>query len=933
MHLPLAPVRGAAPQVFKLKPVAPIALAAALALWAPPGQAGISTTGSIGFNPSAVSLGPGDTLAPTINVSIGAGSPGSLLVDGASFLQLARLNFGTGGSGNGSGLLTGAGSRIELVGDGTGSQTQRLLVGDWGTGVLAVAAGATLDTSTQYSACLIQFHYCDSFIGAAAGDSATLNVTGAGSQVRIGSQLFVGHPGLGIQNLVGYTYGTPGATVTANVNVLAGAELKTDRAQIGTRQWDTSSTGYERSVSNVLISGAGSRWVSVGGETWNSVTGAVFNPGSGISTALDRYAVANIGIRDGGQMRIDGVEGIFSYLNLTTGGGRTDMSLRGAGSSLLFTGDAGVLQVGRTLGSASLEIREGATASGMFYLSVGRDASFGQLLVDGGGSEVSIDGTASAAANGTAAAGSMDIGRGGGTGVVTISNGGKILLQTKVARPSGTALNIGRDANSSGTLNISGAGSTVLISAASVLPGGGVGEALNPQMRVGREGSGQLNILAGGKLLLDGQAVSTPVASRSTSLLIGGVSESANAGKGIALVSGAGSEIRLSGSDRYIGVGHGPQSNGQLTVQDHGEVSSTSITIGRTGGVGVLKLDAGVLSLTGQQTGSNQAGANLSIGNGGGVGVAMIGNGSSLTISNMGSSGASLNLGGTSNFPLGDGSLTLSGASAIHVIAAPGMATMNLGRDGTAFARVRGASSIDLGDGSLYIGRLSGSDGTLIVSENSTVNAGWVGVGRNKTAGGSVDGGTGTFVLNNSVLNAPTVIIGTNGFLGGNGTINGTVTNYGIFSPGNSPGTMTINGAYSAAAGSRLIMEVESDGAGGFKTDQLVFGEGSLLDLSALKVEFRFLGATDPNAFQSSGGFDVDTFFRSRGAGGDSDLAHNLFATASFTAQAANYTISNFTFSADGGAAFSAVPVPEPSSWALMLGGLLLTASVARRRR
>ncbi|ALT76706.1 hypothetical protein AT984_05415 [Paucibacter sp. KCTC 42545] len=907
-----------------------IALASALPLWVMPAQAGISTSGSIGSDPAGGLLGPGDTLAPGAAFWIGAGSNGSLSVDGGSFLQLARLSFGNGGNGNGSGLLSGPGSRIELLGNGTGAQTQRLLIGDWGKGTLTVAAGATLDTSTQREACLIQFHYCDSFVGGAAGDNATLNLTGAGSQVRIGSQLFIGHPGLGIQNLVGYSYGTPGATVTANVNVLAGAELKTDRAQIGTRQWDSSSTGYERSVSNVLISGAGSRWTVVGGDTWDNLTGAVVNPGAGISTGLDRYAVANIDIRDGGQMHIDGVAGVYNYLNLSGGGGRTDMGVRGAGSKLLFSGDAGVLQVGQSLGSASLEIREGAQASGMFYLSVGRNASFGQLVVDGAGSELRIDGTASATANGGASNGVFDIGRSGGTGIVTISGGGKISLQAVDSRPAGTAVNIGRDAASSGTLNISGAGSTLLISAASVLPGGGPGEAFNPVMRVGREGTGQLNISAGGKLLLNGQAVSTVADSRSTSLIVGGYNDATIGGKGVALVSGAGSEIAVTGGDAYIGVGHGPQANGQLTVQNQGMVSATNMLVGRAGGVGVLTVDSATLKLSGQQTGNNLAGASLSIGVGGGIGVATIGNGSVLNLSNMASAGASLNLGGSGVHPLGDGSLTLSGGSSIHITAAPGLATMSVGRDGSAFARVRGGSSIDLGDGSLYIGRLSGSDGTLIVSENSSITAGWVGVGRHKTAGGSADGGSATMVINNSVLNAPTVVIGSNGFLGGNGTINGTVTNYGIFSPGNSPGTFAINGAYSAGAGSRLILEVESDGAGGFKTDQLVFGEGSQLDLSALKVEFRFLGNTDPTAFQASGGFNVDTFFRTRAAGGDSNLDHSLFATASFSAQADAYTISNFSFSADGGAVFS---VPEPGSWALMLSGLLMTVSAAAARR
>ncbi|OYU71996.1 MAG: hypothetical protein CFE45_41410 [Burkholderiales bacterium PBB5] len=161
----------------------------------------------------------------------------------------------------------------------------------------------------------------------------------------------------------------------------------------------------------------------------------------------------------------------------------------------------------------------------------------------------------------------FDIGR-NGTGKVRVTNGARLEIVASDARTNGPQLSIGREAASSGELSITGAGSVVALSAASVLPGGGQGEALNPFVRVGRDGNGSLNITGGGKLLLDGQAVSTLADSRSTSLYIGGTGDNTNGGKGIALVSGAGSEIRLTGNDTYIGIGHGPQSFGQLTVVD-----------------------------------------------------------------------------------------------------------------------------------------------------------------------------------------------------------------------------------------------------------------------------------------------------------------------------------------------------------------------------
>lgn len=895
-------------------------------------QAAVSVGGDF-FVQGGGSIGPGDTILPLARLYLGSsGGIGQLDVDGGSFLQLANIYFD-----QGRGLLDGAGSRLLLTGDGS-AQTgyQRLSLGNNAgrSAALTVSNGGLLDTSSQLSGCLAAFHYCDTFVGSRAGASAELTVTGAGSVARIGSNLFVGHPGLWVSDQ-GEVFGRQAATVNALVQVLDGGTLSTDRAQVGTAQWDSFNTGSERSSSRVLVSGAQSRWLVNGGMAWNADTQAAEMQGATVSTANDRLAVATIDIEQGGVMRFAHVTDRQAVLNLTTDGGRTDMTVRGAGSAIRFDGTDGILQVGRRLGSARLQLVEGGQATGVYYTSVGRDGSWGELLVDGVGSLLRLDATAAVTATGNSTSPALDIGR-NGTGVVTVSGGGRIELAGSTGTPFSPIFSVARGSGSSGQLTITGTGSVVSVTAASVLPGGGAGEAYNPWVRIGRDGNGTLDVLAGGQLLVEGGAVSTLSDPRVTSLVIGGTSDTVGGGKGIATVGGAGSLLKVSGSDALIHVGLGANSFGSLTVSDQARVATTYMTVGRSGGTGTLTVDHARIELSGQFTGDTSTGAVMVVGRSGGTGSVNLRNGATLLLSNAGGLGASLSLGGSRLGPGGDGTVNLSGGSLIKVEAAPGLGSVTVGRDGTGLMRVRGASTVDVGDGNLLVARNKGSDGTLLVSEGSQVTAGWVGVGRNRegdTALGS-DGGTGTVVLTNSTLTAPQIVVGTNGFLGGSGTIVGNVVNYGIFSPGNSPGTVTIQGDYTAVAGSRLILEVQADGHGGFLTDQVLFAGGGQLALDGLKVEFRFLGNTNPDSFRSAGLFDIDTFLhRTDGLGGLSALPDSAFDHVAYSARSDAYRFINFDYSAGAAPQFTLAPaVPEPGTWALMLAGGAVLGWFARRR-
>ena len=197
-------------------------------------------------------------------------------------------------------------------------------------------------------------------------------------------------------------------------------------------------------------------------------------------------------------------------------------------------------------------------------------------------------------------------------------------------------------------------------------------------------------------------------------------------------------------------------------------------------------------------------------------------------------------------------------------------------------------------------------------------------------AGGTVEVGTflqkaGTLVVDGSLGNLNGgQLLHRGGVLSGHGQINGDVFTGGgpdvaRFSPGSSPGTVTIDGAFHLLPNGILALEIEKDAVTGQVSFDQVQAHAFFLDgLVQIRVGgnvvqddvagLSFLGCDDGCSIDYGNNFVVAFIDRpgSNHAAFDNRLGIGTLAPA---------------------------PVPEPQAWALMVAGLAVLGAGLRRRR
>jgi T5SS/PEP-CTERM-associated repeat protein len=861
---------------------------------------------------------------------IGNGAAGTLTINNGAQFTAGGLAAGAGGTGNGTITIDGAGTNATLHPQGA---TGPVDVGEWGIGTMTVSSGAVLD-ATDTSNCAPG--WCYAFVANAAGSTGTLNITGAGSQVSLPTttSFGVGHDAVLKNDTMGNVFGTPGASSSGTVNLNSGGTLNSGAAVIGENAnlfppptgVTNVSTGTETSTGTVTVAGASS--------TWNVAAGN--QNGVGLGTGPNTTGSLKI---TNGTVNI-GADAPSSQVGLYAGG--TSTHAGGSGSVLvdggalkLTSGTDDFIVLGRNQGSATMTVQGGGTVSGAVLAQLGRDGSNGSLTVNGIGSSFTLSGGSS-----TSSAVALELGDAdspalaatlgpSSTGSLLIENGGNVTVKTDTQATGGIVLGLNGGV---GTVTVSGIGSQLALES-TVTPAAG-----QSGIAVGRSGSGTLNVISGGQVIV----TDSGSGENATITLGGSAFQQANGeqpGTGTITVSGTGSRVDVEPAHGDLVVGNA--GIGTLHVSDGGTVTSDAMILGlEQGSIGTASIDGASSSVQLNGLGVlSQTGPGLSVG-AAGTGNLSISNGGRLTLTNPTTNSGRIAIGGSSNnnFAGGTGTMTVSGGS--QVLASGGTNYVVVGGNGNGTLSINDGSTVDVAHGTgstgaVYVGASPSSpavplSGTVTVANNSTLDAGsLLGIASD---GATDSGGTGVVMLTGmSTINATDVVVGHNGVLGGHGTINGNVTDHGgIINVGASPDPLYINGDYTQNGGT-INLEVDPDGNGGFLTDSLVFELGKSVAISDANIVFHFLDGASPALFASDGLFNLDSFFRVATSGGDEPLSaeyspDSVFNNDMFSATSDRYTITSFAFDTTNGATLT--QVPEPASLPLLLSAIAVFAGV-----
>jgi len=197
----------------------------------------------------------------------------------------------------------------------------------------------------------------------------------------------------------------------------------------------------------------------------------------------------------------------------------------------------------------------------------------------------------------------------------------------------------------------------------------------------------------------------------------------------------------------------------------------------------------------------------------------------------------------------GLGEMAVRNGGIVNVQGGDGFGFIGVGRDGNGTLVIESGGQVNVSgssdDVSVFVAEGADSIGTLIVDgPGSRLDAGnYLGVGIKFDL--ATSSGTGTVsVRNGGVIKAAETYIGSNGFLGGNGTIESSIFNLGgTVDPGLSPGVLTIDGDYTQSDG---VMHIEIAGLLTGQHDVLVVD--GLAEFTGGSILFSFLDDFLPKA-------------------------------------------------------------------------------------
>jgi autotransporter-associated beta strand protein len=744
----------------------------------------------------------GGTLSISSDSNLGAAG-GALTFNGGTLQVTTAIN-----SSRGITLLSGGGTIDSSV-------TTTLSGNINGNGGLTLAPSSTvvLTNSNGYTG------------GTTIGTAATLQLGSGGSLASTGAVAVNG----GTFDINGHTQTIGALSATGGTIALGSGAL-------------TAGDGTNTAVA-ADISGSGGSFTKQGAGTMtlsgtNSYTGATTIAAGtlALSGGSSLFSSSGLTVNFGAFFDISGVSTPTTAVKRLSGGGAVNMGGHGLVITNAATEFSGVIA-----GSGGVEIVRGTqTLSGFnVYTNATQIDQGATLAIKGTGS---IAGSAvvtfapfapgvatldiSQTNVGTAVAGLFD-----STGIGVVALGGKTLTITNGSSFGGVI----QDGGIAG-----GTGGSLVISAP------GLGQDLSGVNTY----TGSTTITAGGLLTLTGNG---SIAS-SSGLTLAGVGaqfdiSAANGNVTIKDLSGvAGSSIQLGSNFLTVGTANSTTFAGVL------DDSSNP-------GGGLIKQGTGTLTLTASNTfsGGTTVNAGLinfnSAGNFGTGTITLNGGGlqwASGTTTDISSRLAPLGAGGGifdtngNNVTLGSaisgtGGLTKQGLGTLTLTANnlySGGTTVTGGLINFSSASNFGSGLITLNGGGLQwasgstadisskLAPLGASGGTFDTNGNNiTFASGLTGTGGltkqgagllNLTGTNTYTGPTsvtaGTLSVNGSVTS--NVSVGSAGTLGGNGTIFGNVTNAGMIAPGNSIGTLNINGNFTQAAGSIYQVEINAAGQG-----------------------------------------------------------------------------------------------------------------------